>query len=86
MKFSFKKLFTGKPFVNYLYILFLIGIIYLLFSKTNVLEGFGCHVITSKAPCNNSTLYKCRWTTKNKRNKDGEIIQSWQYCKDISSD
>jgi hypothetical protein len=63
MKFSFKKLFTTNNVINFFYILFLIGIVYALFSSKLVLEGM-CSKQKTKTKCENHSSRNCLWKKK----------------------
>ena len=59
MKFSLKQLFTSHNLINFFFILFLIGIVYALFSSKLVEEGFGCRDILQSKSCKKDK--RCKW-------------------------
>ena len=63
MKFSLKKLFTRHNLINFFYILFLIGIVYALFSSKLVVEGM-CSKKKTKSTCENDSSRNCLWRKK----------------------
>jgi len=74
MKFSFKKLFAANNVINYLYILFLIGIVYSLFSKNHVVEGWtDCMKIPNKSKKECKKYPDCKWFVFTRWNKRGEV-------------
>ena len=64
MKFSLKKLFTRHNLINFFYILFLIGIVYALFSSKLVVEGLRCRDHPKSNLCNKDK--RCNWIKANK--------------------
>ena len=63
MKFSFKKLFTIYNVINFFFIIFLIRIVYSLFSSKLVLEGM-CSKQKTKSACENDSSRNCLWRKK----------------------
>jgi hypothetical protein len=62
MKFSFKKLFTIYNVINFFFIIFLIRIVYALFSKKLVLEGWtDCMNIPNKSKEECKKYPDCLW-------------------------
>jgi uncharacterized protein YbdZ (MbtH family) len=83
MKFSLKKLFTANNVINFLYILFLFGVVYSLFSKKIVLEGWtDCMKIPNKSKTECQKYPDCRWFTINSKDRRGRIIETKYDCMD----
>ena len=62
MKFSFKKLFTIYNVINFFFIIFLIRIIYSLFTKKLVIEGWtDCMKIPNKSKKECKKYPDCIW-------------------------
>lgn len=81
MKFSLKKLFTTNNVIKFLYILFLFGVVYSLFSKKLVLEGYiDCMKIPNKNKTECNKLYpECKWINRNYY-KNGVFQYNEQDC------
>jgi hypothetical protein len=83
MKLSFKKIFAVNNAIKCLFILFLFGIVYLLFSKNHVLEGWtDCMKIPNKSKTECKKYPDCRWFTITRRDRRGRIIETEQDCMD----